>query len=224
LTPGPTILIVEGRKPTIEHLVLTLRDRGYRIVSARTRKGALSEVRETLPTVVVVDSPSLRFSARRLCQALREAAPDTSVLLLLPEGAEIDRSVGARAHLRYPFSAKKLVSRITRLLPIPDDEVLRVGELCLNLKRRSVICNGRESHLTPKQVRLLEVLMHHPGKVLTRAFLMRQVWDTDYVDDTRTLEVHVHWLRKALGKDADAPACLHTVRRVGYRLDVPGTE
>lgn len=219
MTPGSTILIVEGRKPKAEYLAPTLRDQGYTVIEARTRKEALTHAQGKRPAIIVLDVPSLRFDHRRLCQDL--ANLDASILALLSADAKIDRSIGARAHLRYPFSAKKLINRIARLLPDPDSEVLQLGELSLNIERRSVLCNGNESHLTPKQARLLEVFMCHPNKVLTRAFLMRRVWETDYVEDTRTLEVHIHWLRKALGKRMDSSICLRTVRRVGYQLDVP---
>ena len=221
MTPGPTILLVEGRKPAAEYLAPVLDDQGYNVVTARTRRDALAKAQKSSPAVVVLDDPSLRFDGRRFCKALQDAGLEMPVLMLLSEGQEIDRSDGARIHLRHPFSAKKLANRVVRLLPTPDSEVLRVGDVALNLKQRSVACRKRESTLTPKQARLLEVFMRHPGEILTRAFLMRQIWDTDYLGDTRTLEVHIHWVRKAIEEKPKSPAYLHTVRRVGYRFEVP---
>jgi DNA-binding response OmpR family regulator len=220
LAPSPTILLVEGRKPTKEHLAPVLDDQGYHVITTGTRRDALTMAQEMSPAVIVVDTSSLRFDSQRLCKALQNIALEIPVLMLLPEGAQIDRSDGARAHLRYPFSVKKLANRIVRLLPVPDDEVLRVGDVTLNLKQRCVVCGKRESNLTPKQATLLEIFMRNPGEVLTRGFLMKQVWNTDYVGDTRTLEVHIHWLRKALEGDAEPPAYLRTVRRVGYRFSI----
>jgi DNA-binding response OmpR family regulator len=182
----------------------------------------MASIKKTLPAVIVLDSPSLRFSGRRFCQSLKDSEIDVPILMLLPPGAPIDRSDGARGHLRYPFSIKKLTNRITRLLPVPDDEVLQVGDVTLNLKQRSVVCGKRESNLTPRQAALLEVFMRHPGEILTRGFLMKQVWNTDYVGDTRTLEVHMHWLRKAIEDVPGSPTRLRTIRRVGYRLEGPG--
>lgn len=221
MTPPYVILLVEGRKPTAEYLAPVLNDHGCNVVAARTRRDALAKVQAVRPAVVVLDDPSLRFSCRRFCSALRDLDFETSVLMLLPEGEKIDRSVGARAYLRYPLSAKKLINRITRLLPAHDDDVLRVGGLALNVKQRCVVRGDREAHLTPKQARLLEILMRHPSEVLTRAFLMKQVWDTDYLGDTRTLDVHVHWVRKAIEEDPRSPVYLRTIRRVGYRLEAP---
>lgn len=212
---------MEGRKPAAEYLAPVLNDQGYNVVTARTRRDALAKVQEVRPAVIVFDSPSLRFSSRRFCNTLRDANLEIPVLMLLPEGEKIDRSLGARAYLRYPCSAKKVLNRIVGLLPAPDDEVLRVGDIVLNFKQRYVVQGKRESHLTPKQAHLLEILMRHPGEVLTRALLMKQVWDTDYLDDTRTLDVHIHWVRKAIEDNPKSPVYLRTIRRVGYRFEVP---
>lgn len=224
MTPVHTILLVEGRKPATEYLAPVLNDQGYNVVTARTRRAALARVQEVHPAVIVLDSPSLRFSSRRLCDALRDAALEIPVLMLLPEGEKIDRSISARAYLCHPFSAKKLINRVARLLPAPDGEIVQVGDVILNVEQRCVIRGRRESQLTPKQARLLEVFMRHPGEILTRAFLMKQVWHTDYLGDTRTLDVHIHWVRKAIEKDPGSPVYLRTVRRVGYRFQASEEE
>ncbi len=220
MTPVHTILLIEGRKPAAEYLAPVLNDQGYDVVTAHTRRDALSKVQEAHPAVIVLDSPSLRFSSHRFCAALQDAVLEIPVLMLLSKEEEIDRSVGARAYLCYPCSARKLINRIGRLLPTSDDEVLQVGDIVLNTKQRHVVRGKRESHLTPKQAQLLEIFMHHPGEILTRPFLMKQVWNTDYLDDTRTLDVHVHWVRKAIEDDPKSPAYLCTIRRVGYRFEV----
>ncbi len=220
VTPVHTILVVEGRKSAAEHLALILNDQGYNVVSARTQRDTWAKVQETHPAVIVlVDSPSLRFSSRRLCDALRDT--EIPVLMLLPEGKKIDYSIGAQTYLRYPFSTEQLVNRIVRLLLAPDDELLKAGDLVLNVKHRYVFCGERESRLTPKQALLLQVLMRHSGEILPRAFLMKQVWNTDYMGDTRTLDVHVHCVRKAIEKNPKSPVYLRTVRRVGYCFQVP---
>jgi DNA-binding response OmpR family regulator len=219
-----TILVVEGRKPAVDNLARLLNDLGHNVVAARTRKETLAKVQETPPVVIVVDSPSVRFSCRRLCEALRDNVPEAPVLMLIPERAEIDRSVGARAHLRYPLSTRKLANRVARLLPAPGDDLLQVGDVILNVKQRSVVRGDREITLTPKQTVLLEVFLRHPGEILTRAFLMKQVWDTEYMGDTRTLDVHIHWVRKAIEADYKSPVYLRTVRRIGYRFEVPQEE
>ena len=219
-----TILLLEGRKSATRYLAPLLDGLEHDVVAARTRREALVKVQEVRPQVIVMDSPSLRFSCRRFCTALRDGNLDIPILMLLPEGAKIDRSVGARAHLRYPFSARKLSNRVVRLLPAPGDDLLRVGDVILHTEQRCVIHRGRESHLTPKQARLLEIFMRHPGEILTRVFLMKQVWNTDYMGDTRTLDVHIHWVRKAIEDDYKSPVYLRTIRQVGYRFKAPDTK
>ncbi len=215
------ILVVEGRKPTADRLAPVLDGQGYHVIAARTRRDALARTRDARPVVIVLDSPSLRFSSHRFCKTLRDDRLDIPVLALVPEGEEIDKSIGARAYLRYPLSAKKVINRIERMLPVAEDDVLRVGDVFLNIRQRCAVCGGRESHLTPKQAHLLETLMRHPGEVLSRAFLMKRVWKTDYMGDTRTLDVHIHWVRKAIEEDHSSPVYLRTVRGVGYYFDVP---
>jgi DNA-binding response OmpR family regulator len=192
----------------------------YDLSTARTRREALARIRETKPAVVVLDAPSLRFSRRRFCDTLEQQGIDSPVLLLHEENPAPEH-VNARAYLCYPFSSQKLINRITWLVPAPESEILRRGDVVLNVKRRSVIKRDRERHLTPKQAHLLELFMRHQGEVLTREFLMKRVWDTDFIDDTRTLDVHIHWVREAIEEDTRSPKYLHTVRGVGYRFSVP---
>jgi len=220
---GYTILLVEGRKREAEQLAPILTEE-YKIATARTRRDALAQVDEISPAVIILDSPSLRFSCRRFCKTLQDSEVDIPVLLLFAEDKEANHDAGARAHLQYPFSAQKLLNRVSWLLPAPDSEVLRAGDLIFNIKRRSVLRDDRESHLTPQQAHLLEIFMRNPGKILSRGYLMKRVWKTDFTEDTRTLDVHIHWVRKAIEKDTKDPVYLHTVRRAGYRFDPPKEE
>lgn len=224
MSSGYTVLLVEGRKPTAEYLAPVFIEQGYNVIVASTRRDALARVSEATPEAIVLDSPSLRFSPRRFCDALREADILVPVLMLVPGGEKIDRSVGARAYMRYPFSHKRLLNRVSRLLPTSEDEVLRAGDIKFNTKQRCVVVRGHESPLTPKQALLLEIFLRNQGEVLSRVYLMKQVWDTDYMGDTRTLDVHIHWVRKAIEEDPKSPIYLRTIRRVGYCFDVPAEE
>jgi DNA-binding winged helix-turn-helix (wHTH) protein len=104
-------------------------------------------------------------------------------------------------------------------MPARGGEVLRVGDIALNLAQKCILRNGREKRLTPKQFKLLEAFMRRPGEVLSRRFLMRHVWQTDYIGDTRTLDVHIRWVRQIIEDDPDKPRYLRTVRGIGYRFD-----
>ena len=219
-----TILLIEGRKATSERWASALDDVGkFNIITAHTRREALAKIEEISPSVIVLDSTSVRFSSRRFCRTLQEAEYGIPVLMLLNKEDKIDPSIGVRAHLRYPFSGAKLLRRIERLLPMTDDDLLQVGDVVLNTKQRCVTRGGREAHLTPRQALLLETFMRHPGEILSRAYLMKQVWETNYIGDTRTLDVHIHWVRKAIEDDYKSPRYIQTVRHVGYRFEIPGT-
>ena len=113
-----------------------------------------------------------------------------------------------------------MVNRIRHLLPGDGKDSLHAGPIRLDLDKRIVRCLGRQTRLTPRLVRLLKILIEHPGEVIERRLLFSKVWETDYTDDTRTLDVHVYWLRRAIEADPEKPKFLKTVRGVGYRLDV----
>jgi DNA-binding response OmpR family regulator len=122
--------------------------------------------------------------------------------------------------LSLPFTIRKLLNRIVPLLPGEGQKLLKAGPIHLDLERKQVRCQGRESRLTPRLARILEVLIQSPGVVLERERLFREVWNTEYTGDTRTLDVHISWLRQALEEDPRNPQFLKTIRGVGYRLDI----
>jgi DNA-binding response OmpR family regulator len=217
---GFHILLIEGRRAKAVSCAPVLEKKGYSVVRAHTRRRALEQIREASPDLLIVDARFLRFAAARFCQAVRANGNREPLLLVLPEDEQVP-DCGANLILQDPATPRKLLNRVKRLLSAPGVETLRAGELMLDLKRRTVARGGREYRLTPKQTCLLEVFMRNPGRVLTRPFLMREVWNTDFVDDTRTLEVHVHWLRRAIEENPSRPVYLTTVRRLGYRFDVP---
>jgi len=214
------ILLVEGRRNRSASCGPLLEKNGYQISHAHTRRDALAELNGTTPDLVVVDARHLRFSASRFVQTVQSDDENISLLLLLPEKEEVPDDSPALV-LRGKFTARKLLNRVKRLLAVSEGEILRAGEIALDPKRRTVMRGGKQHRLTPKQARLLEVFIRNQGRVLTRAFLMKKVWNTNFVGDTRTLEVHVHWLRKAIEEDSSNPTYLTTVRRLGYRFDVP---
>jgi DNA-binding response OmpR family regulator len=218
MAKAQTVLLVEGMRPVAERLAPVLDQAGYHVVTARTRKAALTKVQETRPVVIVLDTPSLRFDAPRFCSALGENQFGLPLLVLLAKGEEIEEGLAGDDYLWYPFSASVLIKHIVALL----SNVLQIGDVIFNVSRAAVVYGNRKRHLTPKQARLLEIFMRHEGQVLTRAFLMKQVWDTDYLGDTRTLDVHVSWLRKAIEEDPSSPVYLRTIRGVGYCFEEPG--
>jgi DNA-binding response OmpR family regulator len=217
---GSRILLVEGRGAKALSCAALLEEKDYAVNRVHTRRNTYAQLEKLSPDLLIIDARCLRFNAHRVCQTLHENGNRVPLLLLLPEdGKEPDSSTAVI--LRGKVTPRKILNRVKRLLSKPGGEILRAGEVTLDLKRR-IVTKGRQQHrLTPKQAHLLEVFIRNPGRVLTRAILMRKVWDTDFVGDTRTLEVHVHWLRKAIEDDPSQPVYITTVRRLGYRFDVP---
>jgi DNA-binding response OmpR family regulator len=126
--------------------------------------------------------------------------------------------------LQLPFTDRRVISHVDKLLALRRTKMLVVGGLGLNLQTRCVHRGGDVYRLTPKQAHLLQVFMEHAGQTLTRKFLMATVWDTDFLGDTRTLDVHVRWLREKIEEEPSSPRYLRTVRGVGYRFGVPVAE
>ena len=122
-----------------------------------------------------------------------------------------------------PFTSRKLINAVKRLAPLPAGTWRTLGPLKLSIKQRRVQCWDTEKRLTPKEAKLLQVLVNRAGSTVSRKHLIKQVWETDYLGDTRTLDVHISWLRRAIEKDPLDPRLLKTVRGKGYRLDVSNT-
>ena len=213
------ILLVEGARPA-SSLAPMLEGRGYHVVRASNSKEAISRVRTDAPALAVVNSTSLHTDGQRLCLDLRGATDEMPVIIIVRAGSDPAKITGADLVLVRPFTGRKLLNRIVRMLPDSVGDVLRVGNFTLNPESRSLRVGKTEYHLTPMKAHLLEVFMRHPGEVLSREFLMKQVWQTDYLGDTRTVEVHIRWLREIIEADANHPVYLQTIRGVGYRLNV----
>jgi DNA-binding response OmpR family regulator len=216
---GATVLLVESDKASAPSFAPALEKRGYNLTVAHSTADALSKVNGSLPEVVVVDAASLKTSGTRMCRDLRKTMSDVRILLVVDKRTQLDENNGADLTLQHPFTPRKLLNGVNRLMPAGEGASLQVGPIKLNLAQRKVKCGSREERLTPKQSKLLEVLMRHAGEVVSRKTLIKQVWDTDYTGDTRTLDVHVSWLRSVIEANPLKPRYLKTLRGQGYRLD-----
>jgi DNA-binding response OmpR family regulator len=146
------------------------------------------------------------------------------IIHIMPEDTTTtDQDVAdADVILLMPFTPRKLINRVKRLMPGARKDAITVGPIKLVPGVRIVEAHGREQRLTPKAADLLSVFLKHPGDTLERGFLMQQVWNTNYVGDTRTLDVHVRWVREAIEAEPKHPKHIITVRGKGYRFE-PGT-
>jgi DNA-binding response OmpR family regulator len=215
-----SLLVIEGKRAEHPSFVPALRKKGFVVELVSSGNEALTRLTGGLsPDVVIVNAASLRTSGQRICQSLREQTPKLPILLILEADRNV-KKVEADAILCLPFTAQKLVNRIRHLLPSDDSDNLRAGPLRLDVEKRIVRFQEKQTRLTPRLLRLLRTLIKHKGEVVERRILFSEVWETDYTDDTRTLDVHISWLRRAIEADPDEPKILKTVRGVGYRLDV----
>jgi DNA-binding response OmpR family regulator len=213
------ILCLEGKHSSNPTFVSALRRKGYLVEAVTTGKAALASLDKTTPHVIVVNAPSMRTSGLRICQSLREHNNNLPIILI-SETEQIQADAFVNIILALPFTIRKLENRIKPFLPLESDKVIKAGAIQLDLEHHKVRCEGREARLTPRLSSLLEMLMRRPNEVITRDDLFRKVWETDFIDDTRTLDVHISWLRQAIEKDPRKPKFLKTLRGVGYRLDV----
>lgn len=145
---------------------------------------------------------------------------DAPPVLPKPPRRVSHKSLEADVTLALPFTVRKLINRIRPLLPGDGGKLLHVGPIRLDLERKRVRCQGRDATLTPRLAQLLKLFLEHPGEAMMRGQLFRDIWETEYTVDTRTLDVHMSWLRQAIEEDPRKPRFLKTIRGVGYRLDI----
>lgn len=216
------ILLIESDRANAPSFAPALEKKGYNVITRHQVTTALSAAAEHKPDLVILDAASMKTSGTRMSRSTRAKLDGVPIVLVAPPGTRSDPGSGASLTLIQPLTPRKLLNRVTRLLPGDERFNLEMGPIKLNLAQRKVRCRGRETRLTPKQAKLLEAFMHNPGRLMTRETLIRQVWHTDYTGDTRTLDVHMSWLRRSIEDDPKQPSLLKTIRGMGYRLDLPG--
>ncbi len=221
------VLIVEDEKDILQLVKLYLEKEGYRIVTASTGSEGLAQVRSEKPDLIVLDLMLPEIDGLEICKRLR-SAPDTAMLPIIMLTAKAEESdtiigleLGADDYVTKPFSPKTLVARVKalfrRLERKPEDGPTRFtyGTLILDLTRHEVTVKGKEVPLTAKEFGLLEHLLRHPGRVLTRDVLLNAVWGYEYYGTTRTVDVHIRRLKQKLPLLDDA---ILSVKSLGYKL------
>lgn len=211
---------MEGKRGDIPVFLGGLTRKGFDVTPFQNGKAAFDYLKINTPHVVLINAASMQTSGRRICQSVRQLAPNIPILLIVDEGYKNQGKVDAEVLLTLPFTLQKLLNRLRPLLPAEEKNLIKAGPLHLDTDQRWVRYNNRQISLTPRLIMLLRVLMDHPGEVIEREALFKQVWETDYTGDTRTLDVHISWLRQAIEEDPRHPRFVKTVRGVGYRLDV----
>ncbi|MDY6867352.1 MAG: response regulator transcription factor [Chloroflexota bacterium] len=214
------ILMIEGRRGDHPSFSDELEEKGYQVTRAPSGSAGLEMLDSVEPNVVVVDAASLRTSGIRICQSFRKYDDELSIILIVTKKISIPADVDADLVLRLPFTVQKLINRMRAYRPTADKYIMEVGPIELNTQTQLVCCNGQQTKLTPRLVKILQILMKNEGKIVKRNPLFTEVWETDYTGDTRTLDVHISWLRQALEEDPHHPRLIRTIRGVGYILEV----
>lgn len=215
------ILLLEGKRTESSFFFQGLVKKGYLVEKVPNGSAARASLERAEPQLVVVNAPSMGTSGKRICQSLRDGNPRLPILLIVDKPLAKDEKLDVNAVIVLPFTLHKLINRMHPFLPTSEEgEIIQVGALQLDPEQRLVRCLNRHSKLTPRLVVMLKVFMEHPGQLIDRKTLFRQVWDTDYTMDTRTLDVHISWLRSAIEADPRHPRFLKTIRGLGYRLDI----
>lgn len=221
------ILIVEDEKDILQLVKLYLEKEGYRTVTASTGSEGLAQVRAETPDLIVLDLMLPEIDGLEICKRLR-SAPETAMLPIIMLTAKAEESdtiigleLGADDYVTKPFSPKTLVARVKALFRRLDRKQedgparFTYGPLILDLTRHEVTVKGKEVPLTAKEFGLLEHLLRHPGRVLTRDVLLNAVWGYEYYGTTRTVDVHVRRLKQKLPLLDEA---ILSVKSLGYKL------
>lgn len=231
------ILVVEDERALQETLAYNLKRQGYEVETAGDGFSALDMARSVKPDLIVLDIMLPGIDGFEVCRILRQEM-NTPVLMLTARDDEIDRvvglEVGADDYMTKPFSMRELVARVKAMLrrvrlvreevagnnlPQPESKVIAFDNLELDLLRREVRLNGQPIAVKPKEYDLLLFLAQHRGQVLSREFILERVWDWRYVGDSRTVDVHIRWLREKIESDPAVPRRIQTVRGAGYRFE-----
>ena len=234
-----SILIVEDEPSLQETLVYNLEKQGYTVEAAGDGRAALDAARRLKPDLIVLDIMLPELDGFEVCKILRREM-STPILMLTARDDEIDRvvglEVGADDYLTKPFSMRELLARVKaqlRRTQFLRDELQKVksigsaspletlvfGDLVVNQTRREVMLGGKVIPLKPQEYDLLLFFAEHKGQMLTREFILERVWGWDYIGDSRTVDVHVRWLRQKIEKNAASPERIITVRGGGYRFE-----
>jgi two-component system OmpR family response regulator len=224
------ILVVEDDRNLLDTLQYNLRREGYEVITSADGENAVEAARRETPDLIVLDIMLPKLSGLEVCRILRKEMT-VPILMLTARDEEVDKivglEIGADDYMTKPFSMRELLARIRAMLrrsemmvPQPADStgVIKIGKLTIETERHQVTLGDKELDLSPKEYDLLVFLASNKGLVFNREQLLDKVWGYDYTGETRTVDVHIRWLRQKIEADSSKPEKLLTVRGAGYKL------
>ena len=227
-----TILLVEDEESFIDALTIGLKKEGFRVEVARDGMEALAKFDSVRPDLVLLDVMLPKISGIDVCRQLRKKS-QVPIIMVTAKGAEIDTvvglEVGADDYITKPYRMRELVARMRAVLRRSsedsnnssdlDSSAMEVGTIALDPEQHRVLVHGQEVTMPLKEFELLHILMANAGRVLPRETLIDRVWGTDYVGDTKTLDVHIKRLRSKVEDDPATPTRIVTIRGLGYKFE-----
>lgn len=216
-----TILLIEGKRSNGHSFAPHLEKR-YDLLQAPTGKVALSFLESHTIAVVVLDASTMRSTGERICRSLRQYSQTLPIIHIKDRQDPVTEDNPADLVLHQPFTYRKLCNRIDRFVSANLGETKTVGPFTLNINQNLLTSPSGESKLTPKVTELITIFLNNPDTIIERKTLIQQVWQTDYMGDTRTLDVHIRWVREAMEKNPSKPQYIRTVRGKGYLFQPNG--
>ncbi len=226
--PAARILVVEDEESLADTVRYNLEREGYSVAVASDGRAALDRFRSQNPSLVILDLMLPEMSGLDVCRQIRQIS-NVPIIMVTAKDSEADKvsglELGADDYVTKPFSVRELVSRVRAHLrrsemrsDEPEEDVLSGGPISLDVAKHEVQVHGQTVGFPPKEFELLEVFLRRQGRLLTRDFLIEEVWGAGYFGDTKTLDVHVKRLRKKVEQDPHQPKHLVTVRGLGYKF------
>jgi two-component system, OmpR family, response regulator RegX3 len=224
----PRILVVEDEESLADTVRYNLEREGYSVAVASDGRKALDRFRSDGPSLVILDLMLPEMSGLDVCRQIRQIS-NVPIIMVTAKDSEADKvaglEIGADDYVTKPFSVRELVSRVRAHLrragmraAEPEEDVLSGGPVSLDVAKHEVLIRGETVGFPPKEFELLEAFLRRQGRLLTRDFLIEEVWGAGYFGDTKTLDVHVKRLRKKVEQDPHQPKHLVTVRGLGYKF------
>ena len=224
------VLIVDDEEHIVELLQFNLVNAGYKVITANNGLDALKKVKENKPDLLLLDLMLPGMDGLDVCKEIKrdKETSKTSIIMLTAKSEELDKilglELGADDYITKPFSIRELLARVKAVLRRSNsdeisEEIYELGRLKVDFERHEVLINNEKVELTLKEFELLEILIKNKGKILRRETLLDKVWGYEYIGETRTVDVHIRYLRKKIEDDDKNPKFIETIRGVGYRFN-----